>query len=91
MKQTEWHDEAVRWIETAKLDQGPCQCKTCKEERERMSKTNERTVAVMVRITPKGDRNIRERMGIWSKAEYVREALKLAVEHDLRGPTERDM
>lgn len=56
-----------------------------------MSNTSERTIAIMVRITPKGDKSIIANKGIWSKAEYVRQALILAQKHNLRGPKEMEI
>lgn len=43
--------------------------------------------AVKIRLTRSGLDNIDSRRGQWPRSEYIRQALALAVKHNLRGPT----
>ena len=47
---------------------------------------DKRTETVRVRVFPEARQAIEDRRGTWTTSEWVREAMKLAIKHDLRGP-----
>jgi hypothetical protein len=48
--------------------------------------TTKRSVIVTTKMTQGGSDAIDSRRGGWSRSEYVRQALALAMRHGLRGP-----